>query len=55
MSSQHVPGWQDKLFKGIIFFAVLGCIALFLGGYLINKTFSDIFSSSAPAEKPAAK
>ncbi len=41
--------WQEKVFKMIVFFALLGCCVLGGAAWMINNTFSHIFSESNPA------
>jgi hypothetical protein len=41
--------WLDRVFKIIVFFAVLGSIMLFVAANFLSHTLGDITSSIAPS------
>jgi hypothetical protein len=45
--------WQSWVIKGIVFFAVIGSIMLYIAGQLVKNTISDITNSSSSTNQPA--
>ena len=41
--------WRDRIFKMILFFAIMGTIVLGVGGYLVSKTLTDALQQDLPA------
>lgn len=41
--------WRDRIFKMILFFAIMGTIVLGAGGYLVSKTLTDALKQDLPA------
>ncbi len=40
--------WRDRIFKMILFFAILGTIVLGIGGYFLSKTLNDALKQDLP-------
>lgn len=40
--------WKARIFKTIVFFAILGALVLGVGGWFLSKTLSDALAPSFP-------
>ncbi len=40
--------WRARIFKMILFFAIMGTIVLGAGGYFVSKTLSDAINQDLP-------
>lgn len=41
--------WRARIFKMILFFAIMGTIVLGAGGYLVSKTLTDALKQDLPS------
>ena len=41
--------WRDRIFKMILFFAIMGTIVLGVGGYFVSKTLTDALKQDLPS------
>jgi hypothetical protein len=48
MSSLKTKGdeWKERVFRMILFFAILGAVALGVGGWFLSKTMNDALAPS---------
>ncbi|MBS2000441.1 MAG: hypothetical protein U0103_28205 [Candidatus Obscuribacterales bacterium] len=42
--------WKERVFKMIVFFAILGAIVLGVGGWFLSKTLSDALAPNFGTE-----